>query len=204
MDTERSPVGDHRQNDGERAQWKIQGFRPSFVELPEERLASLDTSQRRSMAKEFVHDGASFFQRGYIHYALQLWRQGVRIDPDVDVAACGYDTDAVVAMFEVFKAEDRRSQPAQAASEILYGWISSLPSAQLYMVQSQYSSNARCPYCDAPCVVMAWPTGGDAVPFYYCTLEECHHRPGGYLVDGRCGECRRVWCVVWDESPIWA
>lgn len=76
--TETWLVGDHAGNNEEKEQWGKRGSQPSFVKIKEEELSSLSKDQRKSTAREFVHDGASFFQRGYIHYGLQLWREAIR------------------------------------------------------------------------------------------------------------------------------
>lgn len=201
-------VGDYSEKAQEKEEWRRMGFRPSFVKLTDEDLSSLSKSQRQSTAREFAHDGADFFQRGYLHYGLQLWREAVRIDPEIDVVDCGYDKDIIVAMFKIFKDEQNFSnisQPiAQTASDILYQWISGLSSAHLYMTSSKYANNARCAYCGAPNSLRVWPSKGDEVPFYYCKLEKSQRRSGGYLIDVRCHKCSKVWCVVWDDDPIWA
>jgi len=200
-------VGDYSEKAQEKEEWRRMGFRPSFVKLTDNDLSSLSKSQRQSTAREFAHDGADFFQRGYLHYGLQLWREAVRIDPEIDVVDCGYDKDIIVAMFKIFKDEQKFSnisQPvAQAASDILYRWISGFSSAHLYMTSSKYANNARCAYCGAPNSLKTWPSKGDEVPFYYCKLEESQRRSGGYLIDVRCHKCSKVWCVVWDDDPIW-
>jgi tetratricopeptide (TPR) repeat protein len=201
-------IGDYAGKNEEKEQWKKIGFRPSFVKIKDRDLTSLSNDQRLSASREFVHDGASFFQRGYIHYGLQLWREAIRIDPEIDIASCGYDNEPALSIFRIFKAEynvPHNPQPIQhAASEILYQWLSNMPSACLYLASSKFAQNARCAYCGAPNILRAWPPMGDAVPFHYCKLEESHHPPGGYLIDVRCHKCGRVWCVVWDDDPIWA
>lgn len=196
-------VGDYALTAAEREQWKRQGWRPSFIQLSEEALSSLSENQRQSTAREFVHDGAPFFQRGYIHYALQLWREAIRIDSGVDPGDCGYDNEIVLAVLAAFQAERHGSKIQRGASDVLYQWISNLPSADLFLTHSKYAGTTRCPYCNTPGTPQIWPPGGDAVPFYCCRLEECHSRPGGYVVDATCRKCARVWCVVWDDDPIW-
>jgi tetratricopeptide (TPR) repeat protein len=197
----------------EKEQWRREGWHPSFMKLTDEHLSSISKDQRQMIVREFVRDGASFFQRGYTHYGLQLWREAIRINPEIDLAYFGYTNEYVLAIFQIFKDEYNwvrggknapiDPQPVQrAASDIIFEWTSNLPRDHLYMTHSKYAQNARCAYCGSPNILKAWPSNGDEVPFYYCKLEESRHLPGGYLVDVSCHKCNKVWCVVWDADPI--